>query len=200
MLPHSHANMASTLLISLLLISNVIAPSVIPGGQPEDFEGIIGTDGIPIIESGKNHAEIGQDVCAWDTKHGVVGALSETDTIVAGGQRANWDEWLHGRAYFNYHCGACLARADNARGCPAPSIAYSYGCRANDIYSWSQCLRQHSMLYIIIVFILPMAISSWVVLWLSCIKCKMCLCAMCIRKYRKSNNMTTNPASMVDIN
>lgn len=157
--------------------------TLIPG-DPKDLSGIVGLDGIPIVENGQNMAMIRSGRCQWNTLHGVQPSNGE------GTQTNRWQSFIGDEKFFIKECGACLARADNAKGCPSPSLAWAYDCRANIIYTYGKCIRDHSAYFLFVVYIFPISIITWIICWLCCIKVRMCPLNRFINWYRAKNKRT----------
>ena len=151
---------------------------------PGDIDGVMGVDGLPVVESGKNDAVLEGGKCQWNTLHGVQ----------TGGKGAfhinKWQYFLGDKPFFLKECGACMARADNWKGCPSPSLAWSYDCRSNPTYTVGVCLRSASMYYIFAVYVFPISTLGFIVLWLTCMKLRICPLNMIINHCRKARGRT----------
>ena len=176
--------------MSLILISlSVLIPHILKGqalipGEPNDLVGIVGMDGIPIVKSGANMAMLRGDRCQWNTLHGAR-PMEE-----AGTQSNRWQAFIGDKPFFIKECGACIARASNSKGCPSPSLAWSYGCRANIIYTYGECLRDTSIYFKFVVYWIPIGTLCLIICWLSCIKIRICPFNQIINYYRKKNKKT----------
>ena len=170
--------------ICLMIMKKINNGQSLIAGEPKDLKGIVGIDGIPIIENGQNMAMIRSGRCEWNTLHGVQASSGE------GTQTNRWQSFIGQEAFFIKECGACLARADNAKGCPSPSLAWAYDCRANVIYTYAICIRDHSGYFLFVVYIFPLSILLFVIIWLCCIKVNMCPLNRFINWYRSKNKKT----------
>ena len=155
--------------------------TLIPG-EPKDLDGIVGIDGNPIIDSGTNKARMLGPRCEWNTLHGANPNI--------GMEVAKWSELIKDKPFFIKECGACLARANQGSGCPSPSLAWAYDCKANDLYTLGFCLREQSAYFLFVVYIFPISTLLFILFWLSCIKIRICPCNQFINWYRKSNKRT----------
>lgn len=97
--------------------------------------------------------------------------------------------------YFIPACGACLARANGGKGCPSPSIAYTYDCKSNSIFTVGECVKAYSSTNQFFIYIIPSIISTWILLWLCCSKMYFCPLAKFFQAHRKrkhKQNMKQN--------
>ena len=70
-------------------------------------------------------------------------------------------------------------------GCPAPSLAWTYECYANELFTYAFCHQIESKLYQITIYFLPGIITSFVLLWIGCLKISVCPGYALVNFFRK---------------
>mmetsp|Transcript_15238 Transcript_15238/g.18634 ORF Transcript_15238/g.18634 Transcript_15238/m.18634 type:complete len:187 (-) Transcript_15238:14-574(-) len=161
-----------------------IGPIQGPNVSPMNLPGTINRNGEPLNEVTINSRDL-QPKCSKNTLYALAKNADGEPSL--GTKQSNWADYAK-IGEFSPECAACVAKAltmDGQQGCPAPSLAWTYECYANELFTYAFCQQIQSKLYLWATASLPFYITLWIGLWISCLKISVCPGYYCVNYCRR---------------